>query len=62
MDNRFVKFMSDTNLKRVPAFDRYVGGGEALAFDVCLSRSKRSNLKINLNRILVNMMGDGFVF
>lgn len=28
-----------TNLKRVPAFrNRYVGGGEARAFDACLSR------------------------
>lgn len=28
-----------TNLKSVPAFERYEGGGDARAFDVCLSRS-----------------------
>lgn len=30
--------VDETNLKRVPAFERYVGGGEARAFDACLSR------------------------
>lgn len=52
-----------TNLKRVPVFERYVGGGEARALDACLSRfsiislreilliEKKLSLTLNLTRL-----------